>query len=364
MSAPPLNRAAGAFPEETVDSTPSTMTAEPTAIPAVYSTVTEERQALTHGAALVDRSGVGRLSYGGEDTLDLLQRLSTNDLLPLQEGDGAATVLTTHKGRIVDLLHVVRRTDDLLVLTSPDARQAVIEHIDFYTFAEDATVSDITDETVMYSVAGPKAASVVAGLTGADVSSIDRFGAMPAAFDGVEGLLVRSDFIGRPAYDIIARAEGAETLWQDLLARGEALKAAGAEASEAVRVERGVPAFGAELGEAYNPHEAGLLELVSFTKGCYVGQEVITRLDTYKKVQKRLAGLHWDDDVMPERGAKLSLEGKQAGIVTSPASSPAFEGGIGLGYVRTAQSEPGTALSMDLAGGDVDARVVELPFTP
>ena len=276
-----------------MDSTPLAKTAESAGPPAFYSTVAEEYRALKHGAALLDRSSLGRLSYAGEDALDLVQRLSTNDLLPLRVGDGAATVLTTHKGRIVDLLTVVRRADDLLVITSPESRQAVIDHIDFYTFAEDVTVTDLTEETAMLSVAGPRAARVVDGLADADVAPLARFGSLSVRFGAVEALIVRTDFVGLPAFDVIVSAEHAGGLWRDLLDRGTEteLKPVGTAAREAVRVERGVPAFGTEMGESYNPHEADLLEFVSFTKGCYVGQEVVTRLDTYKKVQKRLVGL-------------------------------------------------------------------------
>ena len=348
-----------------MDSTPLAKTAESAGPPAFYSTVAEEYRALKHGAALLDRSSLGRLSYAGEDALDLVQRLSTNDLLPLRVGDGAATVLTTHKGRIVDLLTVVRRADDLLVITSPESRQAVIDHIDFYTFAEDVTVTDLTEETAMLSVAGPRAARVVDGLADADVAPLARFGSLSVRFGAVEALIVRTDFVGLPAFDVIVSAEHAGGLWRDLLDRGTEteLKPVGTAAREAVRVERGVPAFGTEMGESYNPHEADLLEFVSFTKGCYVGQEVVTRLDTYKKVQKRLVGLRWDSTAVPDRGAVLSLDGRQAGVVTSPASSPAVDGGIALAYVRTAQAQDGTALSMEVDGGAVDARVVELPFT-
>jgi folate-binding protein YgfZ len=145
----------------------------------------------------------------------------------------------------------------------------------------------------------------------------------------------------------------------------DALAAAGAEpvgpdAVEALRVELGIPAFGKELGESYNPLEAGLLPLISFTKGCYIGQEVVARLNTYDKVKKRLVGLRWNGE-SPEAGAPLLMEGKQAGVMTTSARSPRF-GGIGLGYVRKAHATTGTELIADSSGGPTPVRVAALPI--
>ena len=123
----------------------------------------------------------------------------------------------------------------------------------------------------------------------------------------------------------------------------------GWEALDALRIERGVPAFGRELTEAFNPLEAGLIDIISFTKGCYVGQEVVARLNTYDKVQKRLMRMRWDDGAGPEPGAKLVLDGKQVGVVTSAADSPAGSG-VGLGYVRLAHASEGVVLPGE--GGD------------
>ena len=318
-------------------------------------------RALRDGAALVDRTLSGRIRYSGADSLDLISRLSTNELLSLEVGQGAATVLTTPKGRIVDVLIVSRREDSLLVLTSYESRGKVLGHVDFFTFGEDAAASDITDRTVSYAVAGPKAPELMASMTGLD---LERYSSAAVAFGSVKASVVRTDFLGLPAYDLIAPASSGADLRDELLSRsGGALMPAGPEAVETVRIERGEPAYGAELGESYNPLEANLRGMVSFTKGCYVGQEVVTRLDTYKKVQKRLVGLKWTAGSRPASGARLLAEGRQVGVVTSATRPAADGGGIALGYVRTAHARPGAALSMETDGGEVEARVTGLPFS-
>ena len=312
-------------------------------------------EALQSGAGLVDRSSVGRLSFSGDDALDLLHRLSTNDLLALEVGQAASTVLTSPKGRIVDLLYVLRRDADTLVFTAPETRRKVIDWIDFYTFVEDVEVLDLTGETAMFSLSGPGAGGVLEALTeGDDVpAGVGRHAAVHLA--GVCVTIVRSDFLHDEGYDLIVPAGAGQAVWSRLCDAGGS--PVSGEAYQAVRVERGVPVFGKELGESYNPLEAGLLDYVSFTKGCYVGQEVVTRLNTYQKVQKRLAGLDFDGDA--SQGARLKLDGKQAGLVTSVIVSPRSGRRSGLGYVKRSLPEHGVVLEVE--GTSATARVTPIP---
>ncbi|MBM3932717.1 MAG: aminomethyl transferase family protein [SAR202 cluster bacterium] len=309
-------------------------------------TSAEQHGALKSGVALVDRSALGRLAVKGKDALDLLSRLSTNALLDLAPGRGMQTVLTSNKGRIVDVLTVLRQDDRLLVLTSPATRQKVAEWMDFYTFTEDVAVKDVTLDTAMLSLSGPRAGEVLDAMSCMSASALAPYEHVYTGLGDVEAMVARTDFTGLPGFDIIAPAAHAEALRNTLLSAGEPLGIAAAtqEAVEIVRIERGVPAYGKELGEDYNPLEAGLIGLVSFTKGCYIGQEVVTRLNTYQKVQKQLVALRWDGAADVQAGAPLMMDGKKAGVVTSAARLPGSGTGIGLGYVRKAQAEAGTKL--------------------
>ena len=329
-------------------------------VPSSYSSVSEEYEVATNQVGLLDRSYVGRLSVTGEDGLDLLNRLSTNDLDELVvAGQGMYTVLTSSKGRILDLLFVLRLDDGLLVLTGPESRGTVAEWIDFYTFAEDVTVEDVTEDMAMLAVFGPESAALIEEMTGDDVSSLDRFHSAAANIGDMQVLVIRTDFVSVPGYDLAIPASSAERLWSELLERGAeyGIGPVGLEASELVRIERGVPGPGSELSEEFNPLEADMLEFISFNKGCYVGQEVVARLNTYQKVQKRLVSLSWDMDADPPRDAGLMLEGKRVGMLTSAAKSPRLQRGIGLGYVRKKQAQAGTQLTLETASGDIIARV-------
>ena len=310
----------------------------------------EEYEALARGVGVVDRSDVGRLVLRGEDAVDLLERLSTNALTELAVGEGAATVLTTNKGRILDLLLVLRRESDLLALTGASNQGRVAEWVDFYTFVEDVSVEDVTPTTAMLGVVGPRAPAVVEAATGVAASELALYGSRTGNVEGAEALVVRSDPGGEPGYDVVVPVDARQQVF-DVLLSEDAVQV-GRGALDLVRIERGVPAFGHELTEAFNPLEAGLIDIISFTKGCYVGQEVVARLNTYDKVQKRLMRMRWDGGARPEPGTKLVLDGKQVGVVTSAAGWP-DGGGVGLGYVRRAHASPGVVLPVE----DVDCSV-------
>ena len=148
-------------------------------------------------------------------------------------------------------------------------------------------------------------------------------------------------------------------MWLDLADRGAV--PIGETAAEAVRVEQGMPCYGREMGEDYNPHEAGLLPFISFDKGCYIGQEVVVRLNTYRKVQKRLMGVAFDGE-RPELDSLVEADGKQVGFITSVADSPALGKPLALAYVRTAHAEAGLAVKVRSSSRTTSGVTLELPL--
>jgi folate-binding protein YgfZ len=298
--------------------------------------------ALTGGLAAVDRPNVGLLRFEGKDAVDLLDRLSTNDLAALAPGIGASTVLTTNKGRVIDLLTVVHLGDHLLVLCSRDAAARVSEWIDFYTFDEDLVISDVTDQYYIAGLAGPDALASAQRLTGDAAADLPPYGAVEADVADLTATVVRTEFLGVGTFDFVVAGSDGQALKEAVASHAEFV---GPEALEAVRIERGIPAFASELNEDHNPLEAGLIDSISFNKGCYIGQEVVARLNTYDKVQRRLAVLNWPPDPASASpvsvgdpvsiGDEVTGGDKAIGAITSVASHP--NGGfVGLAYVRRA----------------------------
>ncbi len=329
----------------------------------VYTDTAAEYRAITESAGLHDSSYTGRLRATGDDALDLLNRLSTNGIINLAPGQGAPTILTTDRGRILDLLGVVNTGDHTLLITSPGCQQAVIDWLDKYTIMEDLEVEDISDETAMFTVCGPHSAETLVKVARQETGSMELeamspYAILESAIGGHDALVIRRDLGNLVAFDVVAAAGSAVEVWDALTAAGAT--PVGTDAFNAALVSHGVPRHGREMGDAYNPLEAGLIGSVDFAKGCYIGQEVIARLDTYQKVQRYLVRLRFSEEAQVEEGAGLQLDGLRVGQVTSLAAIPSTGQLAGLGYVRTARANPGETLTL-AAPSIGTAEIVDLP---
>lgn len=330
---------------------------------AVFSDVAAEFRAIAEAAGLHDSSYTGRLRATGEDALDLLNRLSTNGIEKLAPGQGAPTILTTDRGRILDLLGVVNTGDYTLLITSPDCQQAVIDWLDKYTIMEELEVEDISGETALFTVCGPESPAAVASAAGlepggAELEGMAPYSVLPAEIAGHSAVIIRRPLGEIAAFDVLVDASTGAQVWETLAVSGAV--PVGTEAFNAALVHNGIPRHGREMGDDFNPLEAGLIGSVDFAKGCYIGQEVIARLDTYQKVQKYLVRLAFSGDAQVEEGATLELEGRNVGQVTSLSAIPSTGELVGLGYVRTASANPGQTLDLAVPSTGT-AQIIDLP---
>ena len=309
-----------------------------------YGDAVAEYAAAKETAAVHNASYVGRIKATGADVLDLLNRLSTNAVDTLAPGQGAPTILTTDRGRVFDLIFVANRGDYVLLLTSANMAKDVMEWIDKYTFVEDVTLEDITALTAMVSIIGPGASDLLGRVTGIGHSHMEPYGSASVSLGGIEVLLLRHDLAHLSRFELVVPQEQGEGVWRHLVGAGAI--PVGLEAYQALRVELGIPLHGMELDESYNPLEAGLDGAISFAKGCYIGQEVIARLDTYRKVQRMLVSLSFTAAVDASPGTKLVRDGREVGSITSVERLPATGELVGLGYVRREAAETGMALSL------------------
>jgi tRNA-modifying protein YgfZ len=313
-------------------------------------------RAALEGAALHDEASSGRIFLRGRDRAALLHRLSTNDIERLRPGQGARTVLTTPIGRIIDLLTVHALDDALLLVTGPSQGGPVWSHLKKNIFFNDqATLESAGRSHGQFALYGPSAARLLAELSGAPMSDLPVHHTATIELAGEPVLIAARLPIGGPSFTLYPPAERLEALRNTLAAAG-AVPLDDATL-DVLRVEQGYAATGHELSQEYIPLETGLLDAVSFTKGCYVGQEIIARMESRGRLAKQLRGLRLSAPATAP--AKLEVGGKEAGDLTSFVLSPRF-GPIALAYVRTAHAEPGTTIG--IAGSDARGEVVELPF--
>jgi tRNA-modifying protein YgfZ len=284
---------------------------------------------------LADRSDLGRILAEGKDLLDLLHRLSTGDVKGLAPGEGRPTVLTTNKGRIVERLfaHHLGSAGVLLVGSSGSA-PSVIAHLDRYTFTEETGLLDVTGAWAQLSLVGPAArdAAAAAGLP------VPRpGGSVEAEVAGARVRVLGEDGASLEGLSLALPAERSGDVWSWLTGAVEQAggRPAGSQALEAWRILRGFPSGGAELTEEHNPLEAGLRDDVSFTKGCYVGQEVVARLNTYDKVSRRLVRLSLPAGAaVPARGTPVLRDDRAVGAITSACLPPGRSAPAALAYVK------------------------------
>ena len=334
-----------------------------TFMPNVYTSVEREYASCREGAGVVDRSCWGVLKVRGGDSLDLLHRLSTNDLLALKPGMGSATIFTNEHGRIVDLVSLLRQEDQLVLVTSPQNGDGVARWIEKFTFSEDAKAENVSDSHGILTVIGPRKRDALNSLFGKNPGELEsgRFFEVSLAGSKARVLVAPALELGGVGINLICQAADLAEVWGRLLNADSEVKvgAVGWAAFDLFRIERGIPLPGSELGEEINPLEANLAKAVSFTKGCYVGQEVIARLDTYDKVQKRLCHItldrfvEWSSDKRPE----VLSNGQKVGWMTSLAVSPSTGMPVGLAYVRTKSIQAELEISVRANESEARGRV-------
>lgn len=307
-------------------------------------------RAAGEAAVLVDRSGLGRLAIRGRDALDLLHRLSTNGIKDLRPGQGTATVFTTARGRILDLVLLHRLEEWTLAITGAGRGAAVASWIDRYTIREDAKVEDLGASHGTLGLFGALAARVMAVLFGPETAERPLHAPLLATIPGSGGppaIVCRTFPLAGEGYHLTAEAAVLPAVRDRILGAGLGVAAAGDDVLEALRIEAGLPAAGRELTEDYNPWEARLQDAISLSKGCYVGQEVIARLNTYRKVSKQLVRLRIEGPGAPRPGARLLAGGEASGILTSAAEIPGQGRAVALGYVRDEDAQPARAIEIE-----------------
>jgi tRNA-modifying protein YgfZ len=314
-------------------------------------------------SAFLDRSDRGRIVVSGADRRSYLQGLLTNDIAALGQGQGCYAAYLTAQGRMIADLHVYELGDLVLLTMAGDVKDPVLAKLDQFIFGEDVQLNDVTDAFAQIAVIGPAAPAglgrVLTGVTTADLEALPEHGNVRAQFAGSPAIVVRVSDTGEGGFDVFIERPRAG----DLRAALSALDIAALDAAtaDAIRIESGVALFHRDMDEETIPLEAGIeSRAISFTKGCYVGQEVVIRVlhRGHGRVARRLVGIAFDAAQPPEAGAPIHAGGREIGHITSSAASPALQRAIALGYVHRDFVEAGTKVAV----GSIEGTVTALPF--
>ena len=337
-------------------------------LPANYGDARAEYEAVRGGgdAGLIDLSSVrSRIEVSGAEAVQFLNGLITNDMKTLAAGAWMPAAFPNVQGRLLAHVRVMRSTEAISFLfdTETATHEKVFQTLARFMLAGDFRVRDVSHETAQFSLQGAKSPDIIEEVLGRSAAQTER-GRVSVVSWGVDDhpvTIARATHTGEDGYDLFIAGAEATALW-------EALRAAGAcpigfEAFEILRVEAGVPRYGVDVSDTNVVLEAGQDEAVSYTKGCYVGQEIIARIHWRGHVAKRLAGLILEDERQLAADAKvISTEGKEIGRVTSAVRSPRLARTVALGIIRYDYLQPGTPVTIVSGEESHAAQIAELPF--
>jgi len=315
-------------------------------VPQRYGKVEDEYWEVRKNTGILDLSHLGRLSVTGRERSTFLHGLLTNDITNLQESHGTRACLLTPKARVLADMYINNLGDRLLLDTGEASSVRLKTTLDQFIITEDVQIQDSTNELLLVSVQGPKAADIIRQVLRTDVSNLQRLANLSLG----PSVIITHDRTGQGGYDIIVPKNEAESVWQAFLLQG--VQPVGAEALDILRLEAALPKYGIDLDENTLVLEVGLKDAISFNKGCYMGQETVARATFIGRVNKRLAQFQAKGSHRLESGARLYGNEKEAGLVTSSAYSPALSAVVGLGYVQKDFAKDGTQLEIVTANAE------------
>ncbi|MBH8556370.1 folate-binding protein YgfZ [Nostocaceae cyanobacterium CENA357] len=307
-------------------------------------------QAAREGVAICDRSFWGRIRVSKDDRIRFLHNQSTNDFQSLKPGQGCDTVMVTSTARTIDLVTAYILDDAVLLLVSPNRCEFLMQWLDRYIFfADKVQLADVTNETATFSLIGPGSDAVVEKL-GAGAIIGQPYGNHLSINEGL--IVAVGSGLASMGYTLILPVSQKQQVWNQILELG-ALELSD-RAWDTLRILQGRPAPDLELTDDYNPLEVGLWQTISFTKGCYIGQETIARLSTYKGVKQYLWGIRLNAPA--EIGSAIALGDEKVGKLTSYTETA--DGYFGLGYIRSKAGGVGLKVKV----GETEGEIVEVPF--
>lgn len=342
-----------------------------------FTDAVSEHHAVRNSVGIADVSYRGRHRLTGEDRAKFLHRIISNNVESLSTGQGTYATLLTHRGKIIADMNLSVLEDAIGIDTAPETTEILFNELDKYIIADDVEFSDVTAETGAIAVHGPKSVDLVQSVLGIDELAAlpersNRFREADALFQHAI-VCVRTDSTGEMGWTLYTAAEALVSLWETLMTEGARFEVQpiGWNALESLRIEAGVPRYGAELTDSVIPLEAELEHAIDFEKGCYIGQEIVARMKYRGHPNRLLRGIEVDPDssvgasasarcLRPD--ARVFNGDKEVGWITSATFAPTLGKSIALGYVRMAVTEAGSRVQIETLAGHIEGTVVSLPF--
>lgn len=329
-------------------------------LPDHFGDPTAEYDAVRTHAGWLDLADRAVLEVTGPDSVEWLQGMLSNDVTALNPGSGVPAAVLNIQGKILADVHVLRAHNAFLVMLDESLASGVVEHLNHYLIADEVEIVDLSAEFFVISVQGPDARAGLADILGLDALPAGRLSHAEAAYTGGLVRVVHASPTGEPGFELIVPKDHLQGLAE--LPAARAIPWIGIRARETLRIEAGIPRYGIDMDADTLLLETCLDDAVSFTKGCYLGQETVERIHSRGHVNRKLAGFKLAGPGVPDLGDPVLHGDRAVGRVTSAVASPRFDCVIALGYLHRDYLEPGTSIAIGHGGQALHATVQALPF--
>jgi aminomethyltransferase len=323
--------------------------------------ITAEHNAVRRHAGLFDVSHMGEFIVKGSGAVDFVNHVTTNDVAALAIGQAHYSTILNERGTIEDDCLVYRSDDRIMVVVNASNAAKDFAHMSRYIGRFDATLDDVSDETALLAIQGPKAAEILQKLTDTDLSAVKYYHFTMGSVAGIDGILIsRTGYTGEDGFELYFPNENAVAVWNAITESGEVIPA-GLGCRDTLRLEMGMALYGNDIDDTVTPLEANLQWLVKLKKGDFVGRDALVR-QKEEGLKRKLVGFTTSERSFPRHGYPVFVNGEPSGEVRSGTMSPSLGIPIGTAYVPLESATPGSSLEIEIRGKRITATVEKTPF--
>ncbi len=363
-------------------------------IPAHYGDPVAEHLAVRSSAGIMDMSHRGKVLVSGKDRTKFLQNILSQDINKLTPGIGGHATLLNTKGHMLAYMRIYSDEDSFLIDTEPGETDKIIQILNRYLFREDVKIEDVTLKYGLVTVQGPNSREIICRINGTDIKEMEECSHVNLTINNINCKVARTTYTGEDGYSIYAPWDNLQYIWETIIIPSTLIRHPelgsgsqtmsgreipkqvrddrnevtpfGLAAYNSLRIEAGIPLYSVDMDEDTIPIEANLDHAISYTKGCYVGQETIARIKFKGHVNRILTGFSSETTIIPQKGDRIyrMIEGakQNIGVITSASFSPTLKGSVALGYLRIEHNKPGMEVYIHSKSHTIHAVVACIPF--
>jgi len=327
-------------------------------MPVYYSGIMAEHKAVRTSAGIFDIGHMGAVSVSGQNALQYLQKVLSNDVSKLEAGSSQYSILLNKSGGVIDDIFIYRLSDHYMLVLNASNTSKDIEWLNS-KIMDGVNIKDLKHEMTLLALQGPKSQQILQKICDIDLKKLGHHKIAKSLISNIESLISRTGYTGEDGFELFFDRSKAETIWNKLVGLGAV--PCGLGARDTLRLEAGMPLYGHEYNEGITPLETGFSFAVKLEKGDFIGRDSLV-VHKEEGFSKRLVGIKLNETGIPRQGQKIFKGGKMIGYITSGTMSPTLKVPIGMGYVRTEYSDLGSAFDVEIRGKHVKAEVAKLPF--